>query len=151
MRSLRITTCCFLLQIFVKEGTLMKISGKNRHPRHLFLVRSLLYFLSLSYLLLPLCSPESWQKVLGCESRTAGSDAVSPAALQQRWSPCHPCAHGPARRTRAVLPRLCHSYNTQPCLGHNPARSQVSKVIRMGAPQYSQQSGFTVESPTLRL
>lgn len=48
MRSLRITTCCFLLQIFVKEGTLMKISGKNRHPRHLFLVRFLLYFYCLS-------------------------------------------------------------------------------------------------------
>ncbi|NXM37957.1 FGD5 protein, partial [Gymnorhina tibicen] len=26
-------------RIFVKEGTLMKVSGKNRHPRHLFLVR----------------------------------------------------------------------------------------------------------------
>ncbi|NXR50448.1 FGD5 protein, partial [Hippolais icterina] len=25
-------------RIFVKEGTLMKVSGKNRHPRHLFLV-----------------------------------------------------------------------------------------------------------------
>ncbi|NXS30137.1 FGD5 protein, partial [Pomatostomus ruficeps] len=29
-------------RIFVKEGTLMKVSGKNKHPRHLFLVRFLL-------------------------------------------------------------------------------------------------------------
>lgn len=50
MRSVRITICWFLLQIFVKEGTLMKVSGKNRHPRHLFLVRFLLYFYSLSHI-----------------------------------------------------------------------------------------------------
>ncbi|NWZ38619.1 FGD5 protein, partial [Brachypodius atriceps] len=31
-------------RIFVKEGTLMKISGKNRHPRHLFLMNDVLLY-----------------------------------------------------------------------------------------------------------
>lgn len=30
--------CFFKRQIFVKEGTLMKVSRKSRQPRHLFLV-----------------------------------------------------------------------------------------------------------------
>uniref|UniRef100_A0A8U7MVT1 FYVE, RhoGEF and PH domain containing 5 n=1 Tax=Corvus moneduloides TaxID=1196302 RepID=A0A8U7MVT1_CORMO len=31
-------------RIFVKEGTLMKVSGKNRHPRHLFLMNDVLLY-----------------------------------------------------------------------------------------------------------
>ncbi|NXH56599.1 FGD5 protein, partial [Rhabdornis inornatus] len=31
-------------RIFVKEGTLMKLSGKNRHPRHLFLMNDVLLY-----------------------------------------------------------------------------------------------------------
>ena len=30
--------CVFCTQVFVKEGTLMKVSRKCRQPRHLFLV-----------------------------------------------------------------------------------------------------------------
>ncbi|XP_041909908.1 FYVE, RhoGEF and PH domain-containing protein 5 isoform X4 [Corvus kubaryi] len=33
-------------RIFVKEGTLMKVSGKNRHPRHLFLMNDVLLYTS---------------------------------------------------------------------------------------------------------
>uniref|UniRef100_A0A803VJ63 FYVE, RhoGEF and PH domain containing 5 n=1 Tax=Ficedula albicollis TaxID=59894 RepID=A0A803VJ63_FICAL len=33
-----------LQAIFVKEGTLMKVSGKNRHPRHLFLMNDVLLY-----------------------------------------------------------------------------------------------------------
>ncbi|XP_041909899.1 FYVE, RhoGEF and PH domain-containing protein 5 isoform X3 [Corvus kubaryi] len=35
-----------LQAIFVKEGTLMKVSGKNRHPRHLFLMNDVLLYTS---------------------------------------------------------------------------------------------------------
>ncbi|XP_040445734.1 FYVE, RhoGEF and PH domain-containing protein 5 isoform X1 [Falco naumanni] len=31
-------------RIFVKEGTLMKVAGKNRHPRHLFLMNDVLLY-----------------------------------------------------------------------------------------------------------
>ncbi|XP_060544273.1 FYVE, RhoGEF and PH domain-containing protein 5 isoform X2 [Pantherophis guttatus] len=31
-------------RIFLKEGTLMKVSGKNRHPRHLFLMNDVLLY-----------------------------------------------------------------------------------------------------------
>ncbi|NWR76502.1 FGD5 protein, partial [Centropus unirufus] len=31
-------------RVFVKEGTLMKVSGKNRHPRHLFLMNDVLLY-----------------------------------------------------------------------------------------------------------
>ncbi|NXK50412.1 FGD5 protein, partial [Chauna torquata] len=31
-------------RIFVKEGTLMKVSGKNKHPRHLFLMNDVLLY-----------------------------------------------------------------------------------------------------------
>ncbi|NXC48259.1 FGD5 protein, partial [Penelope pileata] len=31
-------------RMFVKEGTLMKVSGKNRHPRHLFLMNDVLLY-----------------------------------------------------------------------------------------------------------
>lgn len=31
---------CFFYQVFVKEGTLMKVSRKSRQPRHLFLVNA---------------------------------------------------------------------------------------------------------------
>lgn len=37
------TVCCFVWQMFVKEGTLMKVSKKSRQPRHLFLVNCLIY------------------------------------------------------------------------------------------------------------
>ncbi|XP_053932257.1 FYVE, RhoGEF and PH domain-containing protein 5 isoform X3 [Cuculus canorus] len=33
-----------LQAVFVKEGTLMKVSGKNRHPRHLFLMNDVLLY-----------------------------------------------------------------------------------------------------------
>uniref|UniRef100_U3IK36 FYVE, RhoGEF and PH domain containing 5 n=1 Tax=Anas platyrhynchos platyrhynchos TaxID=8840 RepID=U3IK36_ANAPP len=31
-------------RVFVKEGTLMKVSGKNKHPRHLFLMNDVLLY-----------------------------------------------------------------------------------------------------------
>ncbi|KAJ6668312.1 hypothetical protein lerEdw1_015689 [Lerista edwardsae] len=31
-------------RVFLKEGTLMKVSGKNRHPRHLFLMNDVLLY-----------------------------------------------------------------------------------------------------------
>lgn len=41
--------CTFLYQVFVKEGTLMKVSRKNRQPRHLFLVNSASCLLYISW------------------------------------------------------------------------------------------------------
>ncbi|KAG2470440.1 FGD5 protein, partial [Polypterus senegalus] len=39
-----LVSCVFLKKVFVKEGTLMKVSGTNRHPRHLFLMNDVLLY-----------------------------------------------------------------------------------------------------------
>lgn len=72
----------FLLQVFVKEGTLMKVSGKNRHPRHLFLVRFLLYFHCLSRIFSCTYAALNPDRSFQAASRlTISSDAVAVALV----------------------------------------------------------------------
>uniref|UniRef100_A0A674K7V0 FYVE, RhoGEF and PH domain containing 5 n=1 Tax=Terrapene triunguis TaxID=2587831 RepID=A0A674K7V0_9SAUR len=44
LKSSQLATVIREFEEFLKEGTLMKVSGKNRHPRHLFLMNDILLY-----------------------------------------------------------------------------------------------------------
>lgn len=131
----------------------MKVSGKNRHPRHLFLVRFLLHFYCLSHIFsctyAALIPGRNFQ---AASHLTTSSDAVSQFLSLTGLKPFSHMSHQPCIQEHGLcsppfVPQL-HTALTRPefCKG-----VQVSKVMRrMGVPEYFQQLSFTLESPALR-